>query len=168
MENGGWQLFREQPKMCLVANEENNKQSRPSAVRAIHFWILFWTKKLKIIGDFSIMFTGVEDLGHSASAAHPEDCWLLSRDLKSHSSLYFNEARRCPFISWKDLRKLVEGSEAARRLLVVSCAIWSLSRWRKNANWTFCIALEQKLESVYLEEMSESSAGWKETALYCG
>lgn len=56
-------------------------------------------QNLEIIGDFFVMFTGAEDRGHSASAVHPEDCWFLLRDLKSHSSLYPNEARRCPFIS---------------------------------------------------------------------
>lgn len=54
------------------------------------------------------MFTGVEDLGHSASAVHPEDCSLVPRDLKSHSSLYFNEAQRCPFISFNNELMLLE------------------------------------------------------------
>lgn len=63
------------------------------------------------------MFTGVEDLGHSASAAHPEDCWPVPRDLKSHSSLYFNEAQRCPFISFNNELMILEmEQETSRRV----------------------------------------------------
>ncbi|XP_072724887.1 cilia- and flagella-associated protein 337 [Ciconia boyciana] len=61
--------------------------------------------------------SGAEDLGHSASAAHPEDCCLVPRDLKSHSSLYFNEAQRCPFISLDNELMILEmEQETSRRV----------------------------------------------------
>ncbi|KAM6064171.1 LOW QUALITY PROTEIN: cilia- and flagella-associated protein 337 [Theristicus caerulescens] len=77
----------------------------------------------------------VEDLGHSASAAHPEDCWLVPRDLKSHSSLYFNEAQRCSFISFNNELMIVEMEQVTSRRVrgsgkAVSCVLCS-SVWRQ-------------------------------------